>query len=562
VAIDGGMVRCWGYNGSRQLGHGAQGDQTHPVDVQGLVDIVDVAAGYSHTCALRRDGQVFCWGSANRGQLGRGERTHAPTPQPIDGTLDSLSPPPSTIATFPETEGAPRHVVPHIALGSSHVCTVLTDGRIACFGQGGEGQLGHGSTSPLASDSRVTVPGITDAVEVSSYGSRTCVRRANGQVACWGTRLTNLDTEVGAPSSLPVPVPGIDDAAEIAVGGSMVCVRRSDGTVSCWGENAAGQLGNGTRDSSETPVAVLGLNDVAQLAAGQSTMCARRQNGTVSCWGSEYRGALGSSSNQPALSPIEVQGLRDVTDLSGSSNTFCAVHSRGRLSCWGANDDGQLGNGNSGREADQATPVAIRSLRNVVRVGVGGGTACAVLQDGSARCWGANDFGQTGHNDTETDDVTTPWEVLNAQDEVVRGFEPYSFMGCGVNYCCGLHRDGNLSCQGSTPISGSSGFLGLGNRRSPFPIPVPGLVIREIDETPAETTDAAPTPPPSPDAGAATAPTDASAQPRPPRPVRPRPPGCATVRYLGCRIVYNQFGIPEERCECVPSHCCPGGRRY
>jgi hypothetical protein len=43
-----------------------------PVVVPGLHDIVDLAAGPDHTCALRRDGHVFCWGSNMLGELGDG----------------------------------------------------------------------------------------------------------------------------------------------------------------------------------------------------------------------------------------------------------------------------------------------------------------------------------------------------------------------------------------------------------------------------------------------------------------------------------------------------------
>ncbi|MBI4703998.1 MAG: hypothetical protein HY744_23060 [Deltaproteobacteria bacterium] len=39
----------------------------------GLTDIVDLALGGVHACALRRDGQAFCWGLARDGQLGIGD---------------------------------------------------------------------------------------------------------------------------------------------------------------------------------------------------------------------------------------------------------------------------------------------------------------------------------------------------------------------------------------------------------------------------------------------------------------------------------------------------------
>ena len=53
-------------------------------------------------------------------------------------------------------------------------------------------------------------------------------------------------------------------------------------------------------------------------------------------------------------------------------------------------------------------------------------------------------------------------------------------MGCGWNFCCALHADGGVSCAGSTPIGGSSGFFGLSNQRSAIPIPAPGTTFPVI----------------------------------------------------------------------------------
>ena len=152
AALADGTLHCWGYNESRQLGHGARGDQATPVAVQNLTDVTGAAAGYGHTCAVRADGQVYCWGSASRGQLGRGHRAQ-PTPQPLESPLADLSPSPSTVHTFPAAPSPVVQITPHAAVGTGHVCAVVGSGEVACFGQGGDGRLGHGSTRPLASDS-------------------------------------------------------------------------------------------------------------------------------------------------------------------------------------------------------------------------------------------------------------------------------------------------------------------------------------------------------------------------------------------------------------------------
>jgi hypothetical protein len=76
--LDTGSVRCWGRNDSGQLGYGHTndiGDDETPasagdVDVGGTV--VQVSAGYQHTCALLQNGALRCWGRNHRGQLGYG----------------------------------------------------------------------------------------------------------------------------------------------------------------------------------------------------------------------------------------------------------------------------------------------------------------------------------------------------------------------------------------------------------------------------------------------------------------------------------------------------------
>jgi hypothetical protein len=112
-------------------------------------------------------------------------------------------------------------------------------------------------------------------------------------------------------------------------------------------------------------------------------------------------------------------------------------------------------------------------VRGIVHVGVGYGNACATTGAGESFCWGANAFGQTGHEATDPNPQPTPWSVLRTRDTTVATFAPYLGIDCGSNNCCGLHRDGHVSCMGSTPISGPSGLIGFGSTRSTFPIAAP-----------------------------------------------------------------------------------------
>jgi alpha-tubulin suppressor-like RCC1 family protein len=80
AVVPGGGLKCWGSNGNGQLGTGTTGSRNTPADVAGLTgDVIAVAAGYSHTCAVTA-GAVKCWGWDSYGQLGQGTITYRTTP--------------------------------------------------------------------------------------------------------------------------------------------------------------------------------------------------------------------------------------------------------------------------------------------------------------------------------------------------------------------------------------------------------------------------------------------------------------------------------------------------
>ena len=103
-----GTVRCWGNNGSGQLGDTSFTDRPTPVAVGGLTTAVAVSAGSTcHTCALLADGTVRCWGDNDYGQLGDGTTTNGATPVPVAGIRPAAAIAPAATTPAPSSPTAP-----------------------------------------------------------------------------------------------------------------------------------------------------------------------------------------------------------------------------------------------------------------------------------------------------------------------------------------------------------------------------------------------------------------------------------------------------------------------
>ncbi|UQA59451.1 RCC1 domain-containing protein [Polyangium aurulentum] len=82
ISGDGGNVYMW--SSGLALGDGTDNTSYVPVKLA-LGDVVEVATGRFHTCALTKKGQVLCWGGNTHGQVGNGDASDAPllTPTPV-----------------------------------------------------------------------------------------------------------------------------------------------------------------------------------------------------------------------------------------------------------------------------------------------------------------------------------------------------------------------------------------------------------------------------------------------------------------------------------------------
>ncbi len=121
-----------------------------------------------------------------------------------------------------------------------------------------------------------------------------------------------------------------------------------------WGYNAAGQLGNGSRAASSVPVKVQLPAPVRQVFQGGSgakngQSVAILANGSVWSWGDNDRGQLGNGTRISTDVPLRVEVPKGVTFVKVSSGGYAsyAIDRGGRLWVWGDNNSGQLGTGSS-----------------------------------------------------------------------------------------------------------------------------------------------------------------------------------------------------------------------
>ena len=326
IVSDLGKLFCWGANDSGQLGNAnsnAFGDDAgetiatlKPVPVGYLWQLQAVTLGAAHTCAFDIEGRLKCWGVNGSGQLGRGSRTGVGShPNEMGDFLDPID-----LGSFGAVAG--------VSAGNDHTCALTTAGEVVCWGKNDAGQLCRGTTETIGDepgemgDKLVAVPLPVPAVKIVSGLQHTCALGNAGGVYCWGSgkygRLgrgseSNFgDLPEHVVSDLaPLRFPNDRKVQDIAAGDEHTCVLFEDNSVGCWGRNTLGQLGHGTKtdfgdEPSETtktlPLVELGTDRLALgVAAGQLHSCAYLDDISVRCWGYNGTGQLGLESDVQSI---------------------------------------------------------------------------------------------------------------------------------------------------------------------------------------------------------------------------------------------------------------------
>jgi alpha-tubulin suppressor-like RCC1 family protein len=527
-------VWAWGWNYYGQLGNATtSGDTPNKLPVQVrkgdssspdiyMRDVIGLAAGYSHSIALKADGSIYGWGRNNRGQVGDGTTTLTNIPKAVSGMSSGSG-------------------VFSVSADYEHSIAIKVDGSVWIWGEHtwyqlgiGQGLLGNNSynkSSPvqvvegespgvggyfnlfnndnyLTGTVTVKLNGFSPAITLPAVAAHVKVGSGVSALSALSTRdgtyiVTGL-TE-GSAQTLTVTVPGcvpytttvnivqgentlgnieITQFASVDAAGWHTLTVSSDTKAWAWGCNTSGQIGDGSLVHRNSPATVkhdasTQISTVTSVSGGYDHAMYLKSNGTVWVAGFNKYGQIGNGTKgdtQYVTIPSQVRKgassspddyLQGIVAIAAGSIQSFALKSNGTLWGWGYNYEGELGDGTNGSGSDKLSPVQVKKgtssspdayLQDVIAVAAGDWHTLALKSDGTVWAWGWNKYGQVG-DDTEVD-KNAPVQVKGLTDVIM--------IAAGEDHSLAVRADGSVWAWGR----GEHGRLGNNSTNAINKLPV------------------------------------------------------------------------------------------
>jgi len=400
-----GQLFCWGANYTGQSGIGSSEDNVWPPGQLSFAGspVAALSAGGSSACAVGHGGLLGCWGVNNFGQLG-----YETSVDESDTMVFSAAP--GLVVGVSAAPGATQ-----VFASGDDTCVIRSDGRLRCWGKhaalvqeqlagkhpvfmtlgltpgyqcanvpallsdpGGQSTVdcvGVGSIMILALDEPEAPTSPMQVETLVSSPTRVC--------ALFGGDPYCIEPSVGEASWEPHGIGG--SFKVMGLGTDHLCGLRANGKIRCGGQNDKGQLG---AEPGEDVVDEDGTTVLAKaISVRGDRSCAVLLDGTVYCWG-DVPGVIHEKMSQPIIGPEGQPHARPpVVGVALRDQGYCVHFSDGLV--WCAEAD----------ESDLAYPGKFDSTTvggDVTAMVAGRAHTCALLVDGSVRCWGDNAEGQSG----------------------------------------------------------------------------------------------------------------------------------------------------------------------
>jgi alpha-tubulin suppressor-like RCC1 family protein len=479
-------VKCWGYGENYNFANGLNeliGDDPDELSSSkstlqlGDQTVQFALANQYFGCALYDNNEVRCWG----------DKDYVGLEDPSAHTSDYVGDTPEELGNnLPIINFGDGLYATQLAVGDSHACVALNNGRVKCWGDGGDGKLGYGDDENIGDDAGEMGNALayvdlgTDAEgspllakSVSASYNASCAILTTDELKCWGdnsgAQLGYGDFEDRGDDALEMGdnLPVIDlgtgrTVKELFIYYVHSCAILDNDTLKCWGANHDGEIGLGTGatyvgDNLPKQVNQYCSTNTHSAVATQTTL----PISNVDCpyGGIEVSQGLDNNPINGQLDPVEVSGTSlycNVHDLNiltaiatiDPGDAFCSSGGLQVTSEFDKNNDGLMNNNASSYMGDNLPTIDFGSDSAVIDVLLGDDHTCALLEDGTLKCWGYNDYGQAGLG---TDDSWGDGEnetAANRTATVISTEHSVTEISGSYNFSCAVLSNDSIKCWG------------------------------------------------------------------------------------------------------------------